>query len=476
MKKVKYFCFFIFILFNYSEGNKTLISNKYFNIIPNISEKQKYSHTKNDNLYFIFSIFRHGVRSPMDKELENGKDLLGGIWNQKAELSSTGRKQHYLIGAKNKLRYSDFINKEYDPKEVLIYSTNTNRTISSAQSQLLGLYNGYLYSNKSNLDININESEINLNSIIPPIKLFHKRDYHENILFKGSKSEFETTLQYSKFCPPMKELIEKNVEIFENNLEVDGFIYDFNNKYRDVLKKQYNIDDFSNKKEFKGFCDAYISDYFDEKNKKVLELFNKEGFNITELLYECYYYHGYYLFEIDGNGYAKNNSILSMSILMKKIIDIMKKRIEKDHNYINYDYPKYILISSHDTSLAMIQLFFKNIFNIDLDYPYLASNFVIELREYNDKFYIESYLNDYLKFNVSFEMFEKKVLHISYDEKYIINYCLGIKENSIESIDLLLLILIIIFVILFLLFLFLCSKNYNNIKQNNSNPNISSTK
>ena len=200
----KYILFYIFIIFIKPELKENLINNKYFNIIPNISNK-KYSHKTNDNLYFVFSMFRHGVRAPMDKELENSMDILGGKWNKKAELTKTGRKQHYNIGISNNLRYSGFININYDPKEIIIYSTNTNRTITSAQSQLLGLFNGLSNINKTNLDlINNKELDIKLNSIIPPIYLFSdKKNFNTNLFCNRSINKFETTLKYSKYCKPM---------------------------------------------------------------------------------------------------------------------------------------------------------------------------------------------------------------------------------------------------------------------------------
>ena len=171
--KINFIISCIFIIIKIIETNELLINNKYFNIIPD-NNMQKYSHKENDNLYFIFSIFRHGARAPMDKELQNNTDILGGKWNKKAELTSTGRKQHYMIGTKNKLRYSGFINNTYNPEEILIYSTNTDRTISSAQCQLLGLYNGLSYKNDLNFDdiINNTEFDISLNSIIPPIYIY----------------------------------------------------------------------------------------------------------------------------------------------------------------------------------------------------------------------------------------------------------------------------------------------------------------
>ena len=150
-----------------------------------------------------------------------------------------------------------------------------------------------------------------------------------------------------------------------------------------------------------------------------------------------------------------------MSMAMKQIIDIMKIRKTKNNNYINYEYPKFILISSHDTSLAMIQIFFKKVFNTELDYPYLASNFIIELRKHNDKFFVEAYLNDYLKLNVTLEDFEKKIMEISYDEKYIVNYCLEITKYKIDNLLLILKIIFFIHILVFLYFTkYFCMNNY----------------
>ena len=468
MKNLK-FIFLIYITFIKAEQ---LNYNKYFNAFPTGS-KNKYSYKSNDNLYFIFSMFRHGVRVPMDKKLINGVDLLGGKWNKEAELTSAGRKQHYQIGEKNKMRYSGFLNANYDPKEIIVYSTNTNRTISSAQSQLLGLFSKISYKNESGDDsINTNIPDIGLNNIIPPVLLFKENKNKKfNLLFKRNTNKFDATLKYGKYCTSMNNLIKKNYEIFENNSEIDIFIYEFNKKYGDVLKLEFNINYLTNRKELKGFCDAFISNYFDDNNKYILEKLLKKGLNITHLLYECYYYHGYYLFEIDGNGYAINNSIVSMSIPMRHIIDIMNHRKTKNNSYINYEYPKFILVSTHDTSLAMIQLFLKNAFknrtDLELDYPYLGSNIIIELRKHSNNFFVEVYLNDYLKLNVTLEEFGKKIIGISFDEKTVINYCFK-KKYNIDNDTLLLLILFVVFIINVIIFIYLSKYCCLNIKKNNN--------
>ena len=95
-----------------------------------------------DNIYFIFSNFRHGARTPNKyKTTPNETDFINVTWDDSAgELTKLGIIQQFLIGLKNRKRYDNFLSKKFNPYEILIYSTNLNRTKSSAFSQLIGLY------------------------------------------------------------------------------------------------------------------------------------------------------------------------------------------------------------------------------------------------------------------------------------------------------------------------------------------------
>ena len=168
LKKMKFHYFFLFKI-----SIILLISlsiEKEFNPIPQENGKlnAEYNHQQNEkNLFFIFLNFRHGARAPIFL-INDTTDMLGGKWLIKSELTNLGKIQHYEIGLKNKKRYSDFISNDYDPKEILIYSTYFDRAILSAESQLLGLYDNITYPYFNYSDINNNDI-ININKIIPPI-------------------------------------------------------------------------------------------------------------------------------------------------------------------------------------------------------------------------------------------------------------------------------------------------------------------
>ena len=54
-------------------------------------------------------------------------------------------------------------------------------------------------------------------------------------------------------------------------------------------------------------------------------------------------------------------------------------------------------------------------------YPHYACNIVIELRKYNEEFYLEFYYNDILKYNETFQTFADTLDNSKYSNMY--NYC-----------------------------------------------------
>jgi len=91
---------------------------------------------------FVQEICRHGARAPeVDYPYE-------GFPNGKGMLTSSGLRQHYLIGHQLRKRYvkeheedeTKLLSPTYVPSEIYVRSTQVQRTIQSADSQLLGLY------------------------------------------------------------------------------------------------------------------------------------------------------------------------------------------------------------------------------------------------------------------------------------------------------------------------------------------------
>ncbi|MEQ2269163.1 hypothetical protein XENORESO_000612, partial [Xenotaenia resolanae] len=90
-------------------------------------------------LVYATVLFRHGDRSPVkafptDPYQEDA-------WPQGfGQLSQDGMRQHYELGQFLRTRYKNFLNESYIRHEILVRSTDFDRTLMSALANLAGLY------------------------------------------------------------------------------------------------------------------------------------------------------------------------------------------------------------------------------------------------------------------------------------------------------------------------------------------------
>ena len=182
-----------------------------------------YNHdNKENNIYFIFTTFRHGARKPLKK-----KDFFGNIENKPGALTEYGKIQHLEIGRKYRKRYANFMNISFDKNEIYIRSSNIERALVSTEKELEGFFNQTI--DRSNFFI--------VKGGVYFMNLFHlDRKDHQDIN------------KYLKNC--LKRNLGKNyVNIYQNEI--------FPNLKNCHLKE--NIPDTG----IKNFCDSIISHYFE---------------------------------------------------------------------------------------------------------------------------------------------------------------------------------------------------------------------
>ena len=83
---------------------------------------------------------------------------------------------------------------------------------------------------------------------------------------------------------------------------------------------------------------------------------------------------------------------------------------------------KMLMIGGHDITIIPFMIFLDKLKIIPhTEYPQFGYNIVIELRKYNDKFYLEFYYNDILKYNDTLKNFKNILDNSKYSNLY--NFC-----------------------------------------------------
>ncbi|XP_026831711.1 prostatic acid phosphatase isoform X2 [Drosophila erecta] len=98
------------------------------------------SATLPGQLKFVHVIFRHGDRTPVDPyplDPWGDRKFWSTGWGQ---LTNLGKQEHYDLGKWLRNRYSKILPPLYSNENIYVQSTDVDRTLMSAQSNLAGLY------------------------------------------------------------------------------------------------------------------------------------------------------------------------------------------------------------------------------------------------------------------------------------------------------------------------------------------------
>jgi len=447
-------------------------------------------------LIFVHTHFRHGHRGSSKGGFKgSGIDYININWLTESELTDIGIRQEYILGYNTRIKYKNFLSKNYNPNEILIYSTYVNRAIQSGYSYLNGLYsfnfNNENFDNKNfniknynNSNLYLTEKQIKksfpLNLInndiqkeiqklgnltlpnglnIIPIYIFNRKDYN---FFLSSPVN----------CKIIYE-IRKN--ILKSNL-IKNTIKDFKDKYKnklDIFFKLKNINftyDFIN---ITDFCDNFISDLIQFINLN--DFYNITKFNFNNLQNDCYK-----IFKINLEDYQFGNKkilFMSQTPIIKNLINYMEKRIFIEEGILKENiyekYPKFLIYSGHDSTLIGIMLWMKELFNCKTILPLFSSSIYFELYK-NDNlsslkgnfedYFIKYIINDEELIYLSFKEFKEKSEKYFWNDKEIFDYCkfdivnVDFKNNEIKFYLFIIFGMVILCLILFYYFICLFLK------------------
>ena len=451
-----------------------------FNIITN------FFFSKSEKLIFTELLSRHGARAPLLLN-ENGKDLLGIEWRAPGELTPIGKRMEYLLGLRNRERYikrnDSFLSEKFDPHEIVVFSSDINRTLSSMQSQLQGLYP--ISSEISDI-LNPEQNDTS----VPPIDISGIVDDLQNgtsfpngmtiipihfIVLKNTTTECQSKIkEFNAFNSQNKEEIINLVKEFNEN-----YSSALNSKYNKSENNQYNISTIN------SICDTAIAD--DTEGKNITDFLSYIGAEKESFIKMCYD-----VLKINFRDYIfgdHNNEVILFynSLIFRDMIKYMQARIEDDikgdinkKNVSDYNTPKMVILSGHDTTLSAHEMFFIKFFKLDLSsykYPTYTSQISYEItREDVDdnlrsslnfsNYNVLYYFNDDLVLNITFDEFKNTIEKNIWKNERMDEFCYGKKEEPFMKLDLIIIITLgFLIIILVIVILILISKLKNSKKK-----------
>nr|QGW52012.1 lysosomal acid phosphatase [Dugesia japonica] len=307
-------------------------------------------YSENATLIHVHAIFRHGDRAPLQLLSEDSNKIK--LWPYGlGELTEIGINQHFQLGQWLRKRYFNLLNEKYNNTEILIRSTDYDRTLMSAASNLAGLY----FDRENIIIPGIRWRPIPIHTIPQKFDVIMLQDDCEN--YKIKKHEMFN----SKRFRPLLEKYQSTIDFIRNHTNLPQLNFENLWEIYDVLfcEKVHNIS-----------WDKWIT--------------NEIFYNLTQMN------------KIDWQimYYGEELQRLSGGLLLHKITEQLKNITHTPSNKRN---EKFRMYSGHDTDVAALMSAIGVYEEIQ---PSYAACFLIELWE-NSKFnnsldniYIKMYLRN----------------------------------------------------------------------------------
>ncbi|CAI2368154.1 unnamed protein product [Moneuplotes crassus] len=338
-----------------------------------------------DELLMLIEITRHGVRSSYG----SGSELLNLTWpNRGGDLLEVGERQHYLQGVKLRKRYVDklnFLEDTFNPQHHFVISTNLNRTIMSAYSQLLGLYplgKGPLF-----------EDSGKRKAAVPPFKISTEAS-------KFIRSNDVLEHRYSPF--PIHVLPNENHLLSGNSYLICPILEDyigesFRHTHYSTKAELYPL--YHDMEQIWGVSEEHLNiekawpylDTYDMATKNGMTVENDLSGNAKNLLNKFWWNHFY-----EGLFGDPKSAQLTSSELINFIVDNLVEKVKVDKGVSNSEFHKnirHVLFSAHDTTVSALM---KTIEQENTQYtsPQPASTTLIELIKRGNTYYIRWVIDD----------------------------------------------------------------------------------
>ncbi len=291
------------------------------------------------NVKMLIEIFRHGARREMaEMPLSSRQSELqypDPEWGL-MDLTIVGMREHYNLGRQIRKAYADLLPTSFDHTKIRLIASSTNRTILSAESQLMGMFDlgsgGKIdYDNKNyyqppiaNFDIPYDDGQSSLPKKFSSIPIANPSMEH-NYIFSASN-----TLACPKFGLEMKDLRKKMIQKYEN---------DFQSVYALLTSNGFDPQRYGKQDKYTYDLALNVCDYV------ISNSWNNPDFHVSRiLLSQC---QAFVTFDLFGYFFTDKAHIIFISKLNErigKIFDDYAKNVDRQASLV--------LLSGHDTTIS----------------------------------------------------------------------------------------------------------------------------
>lgn len=342
-----------------------------------------------EKVNMIVEITRHGARAPIFKPFDDS--WMGNL--QMGDLTAVGHRQHFLLGKEVASRYPSIFTGKLKAEEFYVRSSGIQRTVNSATSHVMGLWNHFDQTNLpfSNGDNRIeppaithDTKDIDFQTPLPYgylVTPIHSETPEEDHLLRPLTKD-SCPLKFNdaiKFRSDMNDKLKDNkalIDVVTEAMRRFGTAWDGKDPYKTCV----SLGDFMNQ------------DHFNNPSPKIPKsevLFQK--------IYRCY--------EYDLSGLHQNLEYTKniFAPLLLEVVEKLKDKSEKGSN----SPVKYHYYSAHDSNLVAILALFgtydPKCIREELEavsiakncgtFPEVASNMIFELVSEKDVDFVRTKFN-----------------------------------------------------------------------------------
>ena len=249
-----------------------------------------------------------------------------------------------------------------------------------------------------------------------------------------------------------------------------------NDKYgKNLLNILYEKDENPLKNYTKAY---YIFDtiiaHYTEGNSFYSSILSNLNVTSDELLKDCFQFFEY---DLLGNGINNDEELClhSMSPVFDRLIQWMDLKIKKDkegqEDYTEYDLPKFVMFSAHDSTCGAFMGFMKALFKTPIKYPFFATNINLELIRKgdikNENYYFVRYIiNDDDIDEIEYTKFKENVNKKRKSREQIDIFCGFTEEKKPTLVYLIANITLSVISIILIILIFITIKKKKKVSSN----------